>query len=652
MRKRIFAWMVASAVCISALGGCAQGSSPQSSVSGEATAAATEQEALPEAAEHAESFTYADTVAWDGQYDVVVVGYGGAGATAAITAADEGASVLVLEKAPEGHEGGNTRYSAQLVVYGSEDEDATYQYYKALAGEHEAPDAVLKVYSQQIAHMKDLMADVFELDKDSLVDWKEMAAVLCPEYPELPGGDTISILSGHAGMFDAYLWQQWSKQINNRADQIDVWFESPAVHLIQDPQSRTILGVQAERGGETLNIRALNGVVMACGGYENNPQMVEDYLGIASYNYIGTEYNTGDGIRMAMEAGADLWHMDCYESHGPGGAVAAVPDGERTTFSSASLATSGAAILVTESGERYVAENEDRHGHVNLGNGWVNPRHPDHAYIICTAEQYEEAVASGNLPENVLNVQQAGSIAELAELISIDPETLTATVERYNGYAASGYDAECGRSAESMAPITGDSFYAVEARAGILNTQGGARRNENAEVIGTDGNPIPHLYAAGEFGGVTAFQYNGGGNLAECIIFGQIAGKNAAAEKESLPVYEVPAPVDSSLHYMPGTESDLSSGIEVELGENEYLGISHAGMAGDLYVKVTMDGENIAKVEVLDNNETPNIGTRAIEAIPDAIVNAGSTEVDNISGATITSKAIKEAVEDALSQVK
>ena len=141
--------------------------------------------------------------------------------------------------------------------------------------------------------------------------------------------------------------------------------------------------------------------------------------------------------------------------------------------------------------------------------------------------------------------------------------------------------------------------------------------------------------------------------MAECIIFGQIAGKNAAAAKEALPAYQVRTAVASPLTYTPGKSSDLGgNGPDVALSVGEYLGVSHNGMGGGLTVKVTMEGGKITKVEIVKHNETPGISDPAREQLPDAIVKAGSTEVDNVSGATITSKAIKEAVADALSQVK
>ena len=639
--KKTIALSLAAALSLSLLSGC---STP--------TPAPSAQPSQPAA----ESYTYADTVAWDGQYDVVVIGFGGAGAVASSTAADEGARVLLVEKAPEGEEGGNTRVCGQMFVYGAEDEEGTYEYYKALAGQHEIPEALLRVYTQKIAHMYDLVEDLTGIPQSEYHDWTgTLLGGMSPEYPEFPNAEKISLNALHEGYSDGYLWQTLRALVTDRADKIDVWFESPAVHLIQDPDSKTILGVQVERGGKILNIRATNGVVMACGGFENNEEMVANYLGLTDFGVIGGLYNTGDGVRMAQEVGADLWHMEAYEGIGNvAGTSIAVPDDQHASIYSTYLMGSGASIVVAGDGNRYFDEGESpRHGHVQLGDAWVNIRRPLRSYVICDEAVYTKSMGAGFIPEYALNIQHASSIAELAALIDVDADALTATVERFNGYAANGYDPEFGRSAATMSAFAGNSFYAIEANANILNTQGGPRRNENAEVLGLDGNPIPHLYSAGELGGITAFQYQGGGNIAECIIFGQIAGQNAAASKGELGNYEAAKPVESNLVYTPGVESDLGKGApQITLGDNEYLGSSPNGMGGNVYVKVTMVGDKIAAVEVVQHAETEGISDPALAQVPTAIVEANSTEVDNVSGATITSKAIKEAVADALSQVK
>lgn len=600
-------------------------------------------------------YTYADTVVWDGEYDVVVIGFGGAGAVASSTAADEGARVLLVEKAPEGHEGGNTRYCGQVFAYGGENEEGTYEYFQALTGQHKVPEAMLRTYTNGIAHIYDTMEKLTGIPKSGYrnLSGQGMSGAVSPEYPELPSSGTVSLTSLHEGSSDGFLWQTLRSLVTDRTDKIDVWFESPAVHLIQDPATKTILGVQVERGGKTLNIRANNGVVMTCGGFENNPEMVHDYLGLGQYNYLGTSYNTGDGIRMALEINADLWHMENYEADfGYGGTCIAAPAGERGGANATMAFASGAAIMVNGDGTRMLREDElARHGHIKQGDVWVNIRRPLKSYIICTAEKYD-SVAAG-IPKNAINIQKANTISELAKLIHIDPDKLSATVEQYNDFVSKGNDIIYGRAPETMAAIRGNGYYAIEVNADVLNTQGGARRNEKAEILDTAGNPIPHLYSAGEFGGICSFQYQAGGNIAECIIFGQIAGKNAAATKEALPAYQARTAVSSPLTHTPGKTSDLGvSAAEVTTGANEYLGVSHNGMGGDLQVKVTMKDGKIANVEIVKHSETPGISDGAREQVPAAIVKANSTEVDNVSGASITSRAIKEAVADALSQVK
>lgn len=284
--KKTFAWMLLVAMCMSLFCGCAS----------------------------AQALTYADTIAWDGEYDVVVAGFGGAGGTAAAAAADEGAKVLLVEKAPEGSEGGNTRVCGQMFVYGHEDEEATYNYYRALGQTKEVPETLLRVYTDKIAHMYDYLSEMFGIDKSQFTSWPTESSVLgfmSPEYPEFPGSDKISLNSLNDAYADGFLWKNVSQRVTDRAENIDVWFESPAVALIQDPVTKVILGVKVEREGKALNIRAKNGVVLTTGGFENNPEMVEAFLGFPKASFYGGAYNTGDGVRMAMEVGAQLWHSCC-----------------------------------------------------------------------------------------------------------------------------------------------------------------------------------------------------------------------------------------------------------------------------------------------------------------------------------------------------
>lgn len=602
--------------------------------------------------------TFENTVAWDGQYDVVVVGFGGAGAVSAITAAKEGAKVLIVEKAPEGSEGGNTRYSGQMFVYGNGNYENTLAYYQALAGNHEIPEALLEVYVSNITNMTDVVAETFNLDKEDFIDAVGFTGVsgYSPEYPELPGAESITLMSTHdAGISDGYLWGIMKECVTENTDNIDVWYESPAVSLIQDSGNGTIIGVEVERNGETLNIRANNGVILACGGYENNAEMVESYLGLTDYVLQGSLYNTGDGILMAMEVGAQLWHMHVYEGMGAIGSTSVLTESGRVEYYTSYMppCNSGSAILVGGDGTRFVNESiVTRHGHVLSGDGYENPQYPQDMYLVLSAKNYQTALAYGvAIPADYEYTYSANTLEELAEALDMNADKLTMTIDTFNRNANSGTTDEFGREASTMEafPESGP-YYAVKMVPVVLNTQGGAVRNENAEVLDTDGNPIPHLYSAGEFGGICAFQYQGGGNIAEVIIFGRLAGENAAKEKEYNST--VLTEVKSNIVYIPGYQSDLKEAdySDIELGENEYLGVGTGGMGGDIAVKVKIVEGKIEAIEVVMDNETEDRIAKVIEQLIPSIIENQSTDVDTVSSCTLSSNAVIEAVNNAIAE--
>ncbi len=606
--------------------------------------------------------TYADTVHWDAQYDVIVMGMGAAGMVAAKTAADNGAHVLIAEKMSEALAGGNSKVAGQLFAYSNGDKEAAKTYYNALSGGRELPEAIVDTIAEGVANMADTLSDEFGFNRDEFMDWTGVKVgttylgAMSPEYPEMPGSDKMALWSTHPGVSDSFMFNGFKQNVLDRADMIDVWYESPAVKLIQDPQSKIIVGVQVQRGGQTLNVRALNGVVIATGGFEANKEMVQHYLNVINYAARGGQYNTGDGIRMAQEVGADLWHMTCYEGlFGLGGTVWPVelgtPCSQLSTLGQDALNT-GASILVGTDGNRFVNEAEIvRHGHLYENGIWENPKYPEKIWHVFDATQKALIDEAGLIPED----QRAGilefdSIEALAEGTGCKPETLKATIEAFNAFAASGIDYACGREASTMRAFDGEKYYAVYMLSGILNTQGGPRRSENAEVLDVHGEPIPHLYSAGECGGITVCMYQGGTNLAECVTFGRIAGKNAAAAKDPLPEYNA-GEVVSSNPAQPGEITDVGAVKTYEAGENQYVGVGQ-GMNGDVAARVTMANGKIANVEVLEQNETEGIGSKAIESIPGKFVGLSTAEeidaVEAVSGATITSNALKEAVKAAL----
>ena len=610
------------------------------------------------------SFTFADTVAWNAEYDVVVIGFGGAGGTAAINAADAGARVLICDVAPEGHEGGNTRYACQMLVSGS-DPEAMYDYYRnGLFWHFNADEEALRTYTDELCKMDEHLV-ALGADKDSLFVWPN-GTIVTPEYPEYSGGETVTEHFVRQGGYDAALWKLIRAGVYDRTGKIDVWYESPAVHLVQDPQSKTVVGVEIDKQGTTALVHALNGVVLACGGFENNQEMIQDYLGAARFLPIGTLYNKGDGVRMGIEVGADLWHMEAYESLGImcGNAWAddeskrAVLEPSHKAKKSVPLISlnsedfaQGSVMLVGDDGSRFVDETmTHRHGHVYDCGAWRMPTANWAPHLVFDQAQLDYFREEGRIDdEREAKLVSASTPEELADKIGADPDRLAQTIADFNFFAQNGRDYKLDRPADSMRALTGDTYYAAEFRAAILNTQGGPRRNKNAEVLDTAGEPIPHLYSAGELGGICAFQYNSGGNLAECVIFGQIAGKNAAAQKDPLPAVKALEPVQPALAYEAGSASDETiAEAAVSLGDNERVGMSDAGMGGTLKLKVTLDGTTITAVDVLACTETPEYGGKAIDKLVEEAVAAGSPNIDVVAGATMTSAAFIAALSDAL----
>ena len=114
-------------------------------------------------------------------------------------------------------------------------------------------------------------------------------------------------------------------------------------------------------------------------------------------------------------------------------------------------------------------------------------------------------------------------------MLDLDGAALAGTVERWNGMVADGKDADFGRTL-MMAPFGEGPYYAVELSPTMLNTQGGPRRNEKAQIVRPDGNPVPRLYSSGELGSIYSYLYQGAGNIGECLAFGRIAARNVVAE--------------------------------------------------------------------------------------------------------------------------
>jgi succinate dehydrogenase/fumarate reductase flavoprotein subunit len=259
-------------------------------------------------------------------------------------------------------------------------------------------------------------------------------------------------------------------------------------------------------------------------------EMMANYLQ-QPYAYVyAAPYNTGDGITMAREVGANLWHMSNSAGYLWGFLP---PDAERCL-----TVTPNLGIMVGTNAARFMDETtSNRHGRINIGGRWVSMPVPLPTWYIMddaqvSANKIIRSFSEGNADE-IANgwIIKADTIEELAAACELDAVTLKTTVDQWNASCESGSDGLYGRPADKMVPVSTGPFYAMKLGPTMYNTQGGPERNENAEILDLNGNPIPHLYSCGELGAMWPDMYNGGGNLAEASIYGRIAGTNAAAQK-------------------------------------------------------------------------------------------------------------------------
>ncbi len=241
---------------------------------------------------------------WDREADVVVVGFGAAGVAASVTAHELGADVLLLEKAPEHKAGGNTKVAGQGYLNTSAPEPAA-AYLTALCGPYTVPEEMVRVWSEEMCLNNEWLAS---LGGDPQEHQHPPVGI---EFPELPGSDCVHKFHDGPKYGYSLTWKRFESLVKERP--IDVLYETPGRELVQDGDTGEILGIRAEHKGKFIAIKARKAVILTCGGFENNQEMIRDYLPGVPYCYTsGSPYNEGDGITMGLAVGADLWHINNY----------------------------------------------------------------------------------------------------------------------------------------------------------------------------------------------------------------------------------------------------------------------------------------------------------------------------------------------------
>jgi hypothetical protein len=505
----------------------------------------------------------------DRAYDVVVVGYGAAGAVAAIEAARAGASVLLIEKMPD--PGGISILSAGGIRVGF-DADSVFSYLKHTCGGR-TPDDVLRVladgmveipaYVRELAQLNGARVGVrqalgnYPFPGHDALGYVEVEAI--PGFKEAGNSPEDGYLAARPLRPGCFLFRLLSDNVDHyvRTGAVTLEFCTRAVRLLRDTEG-AINGLEIVRdGSQAEQVRVLRGVVLATGGFEANEEMKLQYLVSTPVVTGSFRGNTGDGIRMAQAVGADLWHMWHY--HGPYGMRHPDPDYPFGLYVKLlPMWTPGhtgqalprmAWIIVDQFARRYVDEYPPYLSDTGVRQfDYYDPQSASHSRLpsflifdergrtmypmgrsITNDRSAHYEWSSDNLKEVANGILLAApTLVDLARQLDLPPDILAATVERWNLDCARGHDSDFGRRPETMVPIVKPPFYAARLWPIVINTQGGPVHDARQRILDTDRQPIPRLYAAGEMGSVFGHVYLAGGNLAECVVGGRIAGREAA----------------------------------------------------------------------------------------------------------------------------
>lgn len=493
-------------------------------------------------------------------FDVIVIGYGYAGAVAALAAADAGADVLILEKAPA--PGGISICSAGGLRIADNAADA-FAYLRETCG-GKTPDDVLERLASGMTQLAGRLESLAEICH------AKVARRASPGNYPLPGNRTfgfayiddvpgfdpeIAYPHVRGSRQGALLFKVLADNVEARGRRIGIRLNSPARRLLW--QDERISGVALADG---TRIPARSGVVLACGGFEADQALQAQYWPGGPALNAAYRHNTGDGIRMAQAVGADLWHMWHYHgSYGfrlpdpnyPYGVrVKRLPDWQPDEDRQCAAETPRMAwILVDQSGRRFMNEYEpylqdtgarplgaydpgtqrmpripafllvDQNGMDLYPLGKPTRNDADADYDWSANNQRE--VATGLF-------RRADHVAGLADAIDLPADTLQQTLSDWNAACAAGLDREFHRPPSSLMALDQPPYFAAPVYPIVSNTQGGPRHDAEQRVVDPYREPIPGLFAAGECGSLFGHLYMSGGNLAECFIGGDIAGRNAA----------------------------------------------------------------------------------------------------------------------------
>ena len=494
-----------------------------------------------------------ETVSYDA--DVVVIGAGGAGMTAAMTAADAGQKVVILES--QAMVGGNSAratggMNAAKTVYQDENEfDQAAGVEKTLAtaaekyADNETITALAKTVSEQWAAYQANPTGYFDsvelMELDTMVGGKgindpELVKTLCEGTADAidwldENGITLHNVSSFGGAsvkrihrpvneegkvvsVGAYMIPLLQENCEKRG--IDIVLNTTVDTILTDANGAAVGVSGTDKDGNTVVVNAKS-VILATGGFGANLDMVTQYkpelAGFMTTNAAGAQ---GQGIEMATAIGAGTVDMDQIQIH---------PTVEANT---AALITEGlrgdGAILVNANGERFIDEVGTR----DVVSAAEIAQPGSYSWLIVDQAMADaSSVIQGYIKKGY--TKTGATYEELAKELDVDPAAFANTMETWNGYVEAKNDPDFGRTSFANKLDTAP-YYAIKVTAGVHHTMGGLKINTNTEVLNENGEVIPGLFAAGEVtGGVHGANRLGGTAVSDFVVFGRIAG--AAASK-------------------------------------------------------------------------------------------------------------------------
>ncbi len=440
--------------------------------------------------------------------DIVIVGAGGAGLTAACQAAELGAKVIILEKMPlvggnslkatGGMNAAATAYQAELGITDSGVQEFIED---TMNGGHQINDI-------------DLVTTMAEESAEA-VDWLTSIGAPLPEVAATGGTQHKYLHEPEDGSaVGPYLVEKLSKQAEKLG--IQIILETTVTEIIMDNGAAAGVKAASDMADYTVNAKV---VILATGGFGSNYDIMTSYnpslAGAVTTNHAGA---TGDGITMAEAVGADTVDMEQIQLH-------PTVYQETGLLVSESVRSKG-GILVNSSGKRFCNDMSTR----DAVSAAELEQDGQYAYIIFDQRLVDGLKSTQKYISNGLTVS-ADTYAGLAEAMGLTGDAVSnfeETMATWNAAVAAGEDKEFGRNNGMDEDLSVAPFYAIKIAPGIHHTMGGIKIDTETRVIDTEGQPIPKLFAAGEtVGGVHGGNRIGGNAVCDFVVFGRIAGKNA-----------------------------------------------------------------------------------------------------------------------------